>query len=190
MAFAVLSLCPSLVKADEIEPDSKENTDGFIPTAVYAEAEHLADGDNEIFDDLIRLSNGDELAEDILSYAGRYLGVPYRYGASGPRAFDCSGFTSHVFRNFDIPLQRTSRGQYTQGTEVGRDDILPGDLLFFSGRNGDSRVGHVGIATDVSDEGAVRFIHASTSRGIRYDSLDDNYFRRRYIGARRVLPEA
>lgn len=126
-------------------------------------------------------------ADDIIAYAMKYLGRPYRSGAKGPKAFDCSGFTSFVYRNFDISLSPSSSQQSVQGVKVAKADIQPGDLLFFKGRR-NSGVGHVGIAVDVDDSGNVSFIHAATSSGIRIDKLNDaGYYQKRYVGARRVL---
>ncbi len=128
------------------------------------------------------------LAGDIIDYASKFLGRPYRSGAKGPSAFDCSGFTSFVFRNFDISLSPSSRDQYRQGESISRDEIQPGDLLFFSGRRGGKTVGHVAMAVSVDDNGTVRFIHASNRGGIRHDVYPDRgYYSQRYIGARRVL---
>lgn len=127
-------------------------------------------------------------AEEVIDYASKFLGRPYRRGSGGPSSFDCSGFTSFVFRNFDIDLSHSSRAQYGQGVSVSRDDIRPGDLLFFAGRKGGKTVGHVAIATSVDENGTVNFIHASTTGGIRHDCYPDGgYYSRRFIGARRVL---
>lgn len=127
-------------------------------------------------------------ADDVIDYASKFLGRPYRRGSGGPSSFDCSGFTSFVFRNFDIDLSHSSRAQYGQGVSVSRDDIRPGDLLFFAGRKGGKTVGHVAIATSVDENGTVNFIHASTTGGIRHDCYPDGgYYSRRFIGARRVL---
>lgn len=127
-------------------------------------------------------------ASDLIEFAKQYIGRPYRRGAKGPKAFDCSGFTSFVYRNFDISLSPSSGTQSTQGEEIQRADIMPGDLLFFKGRGNNSRVGHVGIAVDVEDSGNVKFIHAATSGGIRIDNLNDaGYYQKRYVGARRVI---
>ena len=113
-------------------------------------------------------------AEEVIDYASKFLGRPYRRGSGGPKAFDCSGFTSFVFRNFDISLSRSSRDQYGQGVSISRNDIQPGDLLFFAGRRG-------GKTT-------VDFIQASTTGGIRHDRYPDGgYYSQRFIGARRVL---
>lgn len=145
-------------------------------------------GQQEIVDlDLTPIAT-DELAAQIIDYADNYLGRPYRRGAKGPSAFDCSGFTSYVFKNFDIALSPSSRAQYTQGDKIATEDVQPGDLLFFGGRAGGKTVGHVGMAVDVDDNGRIKFIHASNSKGITYDTYPDGgYYSKRFIGARRVL---
>lgn len=71
-------------------------------------------------------------ADEIIAHAMRYRGKAYRRGASGPNAFDCSGFTGFVFRKANIELKRSSREQFTQGVAVNRSDLQPGDLVFFS----------------------------------------------------------
>lgn len=131
----------------------------------------------------------DEMVSDILDYAKSFLGRPYLRGSKGPKAFDCSGFTSYVFKNFDIFLSASSSSQYGQGQGIDITEVRPGDLLFFGGSRGSTkRVGHVALAVDVDDNGTVTFIHASTGGGIRYDKYPDGgYYSRRYIGARRVI---
>lgn len=130
----------------------------------------------------------DELTGEIIDYATKHLGRPYRSGAKGPSAFDCSGFTSYVFKKFDIALSPSSRTQYTQGRKISLDEVRPGDLLFFAGRRGGKTVGHVGMVVDVNEDGSIKFIHAATSKGITYGKYPDNgYYSKRYIGARRVI---
>lgn len=133
----------------------------------------------------------DEVARQLTEYASTLLGRKYVWGATGPKSFDCSGFTSYVFRNSaGIELPRTSRMQFTRGTKVDRSDLQAGDLMFFSSpRTSKGVVGHVGIVTGVNDDGSVTFIHASTKKGITYQKFPDGgYFSRAYIGAKRVLP--
>ncbi|MDE7426511.1 MAG: C40 family peptidase [Muribaculaceae bacterium] len=131
----------------------------------------------------------DALAPRILEYASTLVGKPYRWGSTGPKSFDCSGFTSHVFSQFGLNLTRSSRTQYKEGTKVDIEEVQPGDLLFFGGRRATKTVSHVAIATDVEPEtGNIHFIHAASRGGIRYDSLQESsYFNRRFLGARRVL---
>ena len=134
----------------------------------------------------VTIDSSDELARQIIEYASKHVGRPYRYGSGGPKAFDCSGFTSYVFKNFGVDLTRSSSSQYREGEKISNKDIKPGDLLFFKGRSNKS-VGHVGMAVDVDKNGKVKFIHAATSKGVIYSTLDEDYYAKRYIGARRVL---
>ncbi|MCF0213010.1 MAG: C40 family peptidase [Muribaculaceae bacterium] len=131
------------------------------------------------------------LASKILNYANKFLGTRYRLGAAGPKAFDCSGFTSYVFRNAGgVELERSSRQQYTQGERVSVGSLRPGDLLFFSSASsGRGNVGHVAIVESVDPENnTCRFIHASTKRGVTYQTFPDNgYYSRHFIGAKRVI---
>lgn len=126
---------------------------------------------------------------DMIDYAKTLIGTRYRRGGMSPDGFDCSGFTGFVFDRFGYKLNRTSRDQYTQGEEVAADDLQPGDLVFFTGRRRNGRVGHVGIVVGVDRERrSIEFIHSSTSRGVRIDSYPDGgYFSKRYIGARRII---
>ncbi len=77
----------------------------------------------------------------IVNYAYKFLGTPYKWGGSSPSGFDCSGFTSHVYRNFGVSLPRTSRAQSSVGTNVSYNNLQAGDLVFF----GHGSVSHVGI---------------------------------------------
>lgn len=127
------------------------------------------------------------MAEELIASAKRYIGVPYRRGQSSPNGFDCSGFTSYVYKKLGIQLTRTSRSQYTEGRPVADvTQLRKGDLVFFGARR--ASVGHVGIVTDVNpDSRSFKFIHASTSQGIRVSSSNEAYYSRRYVGARRIL---
>ncbi|MDN3556354.1 C40 family peptidase [Halomonas maura] len=110
----------------------------------------------------------------------RWLGTPYRLGGTTRRGIDCSALVQHVFADtFRLPLPRTTRQQVYEGEPVARDALRPGDLVFFR-PPGVSR--HVGIYV-----GEGRFLHASTSRGVKLSSLDNRYWRRHYWQARRPL---
>lgn len=131
-----------------------------------------------------------KLADQMINYAAKFLGTRYILGATGPKAFDCSGFTSYVFRNFGITLNRTSRMQYLQGEKVNPKNLQPGDLLFFSCRSsGRGNVGHVAMVVEVDPETrSCTFIHASVKKGVTYQKFPDNgYFDRHFIGAKRIL---
>ena len=121
-------------------------------------------------------SNG----SSIVATAKKYLGYKYTYGGSSPSTgFDCSGFTSYVFKQYGISLNRTAAAQYSNGVAVSRANLQPGDLVMF----GKSGINHVAIYI-----GGGQIIHASTpSTGVRIDSLSTGYYNNNYVGARRVL---
>ena len=126
--------------------------------------------------------------QELLDYAFRFKGVRYRHGAMSPRAFDCSGFTSYVFKRFGINLNRTSGGQINDGQRVARKDLQPGDLVFFNGRAVNRRIGHVGIVTEVNkEENSFKFIHAAVRTGLTESKSTESYYSRRYMGACRVV---
>ena len=119
----------------------------------------------------------------VVEYAKQYLGYKYVLGKASPsEGFDCSGFTSYVFKHFGITLSRTSGAQASNGTKVEKSNLQLGDILIFNDSS-NSRVGHVGIYI-----GENKFIHAANpSKGVIITSLSDSYYSARYVGARRVL---
>ncbi len=127
-------------------------------------------------------------SQRLIEAAKVHIGARYRSGSCGPKAFDCSGFTSYVFKKLGITLKRSSREQSNQGENIANiSELKPGDLVFF-GRGSKRRVNHVGIVTEVNaDNGTFNFIHSSTSQGVRIDSSTDGYWMRRFINGRRVL---
>ncbi len=129
--------------------------------------------------------------EVIVKTAMQYLGVPYRSGKSSPTGFDCSGFTSYVFKQFSISLNRDSRSQFTQGTPIKKvADLRAGDLVFWKGSNRNGGVGHVGIVTEVSKTtGSFKFVHAAIHGGISVSDSREAYYSSRYVGARRILSD-
>ena len=141
--------------------------------------------DNEAYDEDYKFSDIDDMLDEAFSH----LGARYRRGQSGPGAFDCSGFTSYVFKNMGIDLNRTSRSQYTQGEAVDKDELRTGDLVFFTGSNSRGPIGHVGIVVDVEPiSGSFNFIHASI-KCVKVSNSKERYYSRRYVGARRVMGE-
>ena len=114
-------------------------------------------------------------ADDIIREAKKYIGCPYRSGSSSPRGFDCSGFTSYVFRQLGIQLGRSSRDQIHDGTNVKKSELRKGDLVLFTGSRNHRTIGHVGIVTEVMDDGDFRFIHA-TRKGIVIDGFKSSAY--------------
>lgn len=128
------------------------------------------------------------LISDLLGEAKRYIGRPYVHGAKGPKAFDCSGFTSYVYRQFGFNISPSSRTQYTEGIDVDRKDLRKGDLVFFTSRRSGKNVGHVGIVVSADNiTGDFKFIHASI-KGVKISDFE-GYYLGRYIGARRIITQ-
>ena len=119
--------------------------------------------------------NGGSVVETAKSYIGK---AKYVYGASGPSSFDCSGFTSYVYKQYGVSLNRTAAGQYSNGVAVSKDQLQPGDLVMF----GKSGINHVGIYI-----GGGQMVHAANpSRGVTTDTINSGYYGNSYVGARRV----
>lgn len=125
-----------------------------------------------------------ESAEKAAERALNFIGIRYRRGGSSPETgFDCSGFVSHVFKTIGTALPRTAREMSHQGETVNKDELQPGDLVFFNTMR--RTFSHVGIYL-----GNQQFIHAPASGGrIRIDDLREKYWGKRYNGARRLSGE-
>ena len=121
-----------------------------------------------------------ELAQCSLQVAAQYLGTPYVYGGTTPAGFDCSGFTMYVYSQLGISLPHSSKSQASCGIEVSRDELLPGDLVFFNTTG--SGISHVGIYA-----GNGMFIHSPLSgSSVCYSSMNTPYYTGRFVTARRV----
>lgn len=122
----------------------------------------------------------------IVALAKQYIGCPYVYGASGPRAFDCSGFTSYIYRQMGISIPHGATSQYRSGTPVSRENIQVGDLVFISdpAYTMGYPVSHVGIYI-----GNGQFIHASSNRGegVTISNIFSGHYGNYYAGARRYM---
>ncbi len=134
-------------------------------------------------------SETEELLNDLLSEARSHMGKRYSRGSKGPIAFDCSGFSSYVYRQFGYSLSPSSRDQYNQGEKVDRKELRKGDLVFFKGRSTKGGVGHVGIVVDADEKGNFTFIHAATSKGITVSNCNEPYYASRFVGGKRVINE-
>jgi len=107
-------------------------------------------------------------------------GTPYRNGGSNPSGFDCSGFVQYVFAQHGRALPREVKDQFQLGKRVDRDDVKPGDLIFF--QTVSKGASHVGIAL-----GGDEFVHAPSARGVvRVEKYTGGYWAARWIGARRI----
>ena len=136
----------------------------------------------------IKPSSSENLNIDVLiNRAKKQLGVKYRSGGTEPSSgFDCSGFTKYVFAPYDIKLGSNSTQQSAQGIDISKSKAIGGDLIFFNGaKEGSGSVGHVGIIIENTNN-EIKFIHASSSKGIMISSLNEKYFANRFVKIKRV----
>lgn len=131
-------------------------------------------------------------ADSLITECKKLLGTPYHYGSGGPKTFDCSGYTSYVYRKFGYTLDHSSSGQARQGRKVDGpwSNLKKGDLVIFTARHNSDRIGHVGIFIETDSTGKdFTFIHAAVKGGVIISHITEPYYSERYVGARRILPE-
>ncbi len=126
--------------------------------------------------------------DSLLRHAHTCLGKKYRYSGKSPKTgFDCAGFVFYNFKKFGVTLPYSSCEQIKRGTKVKKGEAQPGDLIFFQGRSTKSkRAGHVGIVVKRLSDDTIYFIHAAVTGGVRYDSTEGLYYKKRFIGLRRL----
>ena len=121
----------------------------------------------------------------LLDTAFSYLGTPYKHAGVTRKGMDCSGFVSTTFKAIDVPLSRSSQEMATQGKRIKLKNVRVGDLLFFKTLR-HNRISHVGMVVDVQDR-EIKFIHASSKRGVVISSLSENYYKKAFRMAKRVM---
>lgn len=129
------------------------------------------------------ISVGSAFAETPLSSAvNAGLGAPYKYAGTTLKGFDCSGYTAWVFNKLGVALPHTSKGQAHEGVWVDKENLRPGDLVFFD-TSGGAGISHVGVFV-----GDGKFYH-SADQGVTISKLSESYYAKRYVTARRVLSD-
>jgi len=130
---------------------------------------------------IVREERKESLFRKIVELAKSLLGIRYRRGGTNKNGFDCSGFVQHVYGTFSFPLPRSATEQFKVGFPISKEELLEGDLLFFQTRKRPFP-SHVGIYI-----GDNQFIHASSGkRRVTITDLDDPYYKKRFVGARRI----
>ena len=119
--------------------------------------------------------------KNVIAQARQFIGLKYIWGGTSSYGFDCSGFMFRLYQSQGIYIPRNSTSQSQEGLAIGKQNLLPGDLLFFSTENGKGYIHHVGMYI-----GNGIMIHAPSSNSeIKETRIDDNPYREEYWGARR-----
>ena len=125
------------------------------------------------------------VAQKAVKAAWSYKGTKYKYGGISKKGIDCSGLMCQAYKTAGVTLPRTSSAQSKFGVRKYIGELAPGDLVFFGAKPKSKKITHVGMVTRITKEG-VFFIHASSSRGVIEDNLGSDYYRDRYVLARRI----
>ena len=116
----------------------------------------------------------------VIATAKKYIGTPYKFGGTTPKAFDCSGYLQYVFQENGMTLPRTADEQFKLGKSAKTAELEAGDLVFFE--TYEPGASHCGIYL-----GGGKFIHASTSKGVRIDELSGDYWNTHYYGGKHIV---
>lgn len=131
-------------------------------------------------------NSDDSPANTIVNTALKFDGVKYKYGGTSKKGMDCSGLVVTAFKSEDIVLPRTTSQLKSSGHWVDLKEVKKGDLLFFATKKNSRKVNHVGIVTSTK-KNEVKFIHASTSKGVITSLLSERYWYFAFVQARRIL---
>jgi len=141
--------------------------------------------------DNTNLISNDVSADDLLGFAQTLIGTRYRSASSNPEhGFDCSGFVSYVFKNFNFNVPRSSCEFISVGEKIKLVDAKPGDIILFTGTSKRSRrVGHIAIMMS-NEESGVTFIHSTSGKehGVTISNMDDRY-KHRFVQVIRLLKQ-
>lgn len=163
----------------------------LIFLSVFSKAARLSEMDDLSITDSVKIKNFAlnhiSLTDSVVNYGKMFLNTPYHFGSPGVSSFDCSGFTSFVYRNFGYNLEHSSSDQAKQFDSIDRSQLKTGDLVFFSGSRRSKRIGHVGIVTVAKENGEFDFIHAASHKGVTISNSNEEYYTRRFVKASRVV---
>lgn len=122
----------------------------------------------------------------IIDYAKQFEGIRYKWGGTTKSGMDCSGLVFESFKSYNILLPRISRDMAKKGNKIQLKKVLKGDLLFFKTGNRRNSINHVGLIVDIIDND-IKFIHATTGKGVIISGLNETYWLEAFYEARRIL---
>jgi len=133
-----------------------------------------------------RVSNSSK-SSYIIDYAKQFEGVRYKWGGTTKLGMDCSGLIYESFKSANISLPRISRDMAKKGNKIKLKEVHKGDLLFFkTGKNRRNAINHVGLIVDIRNND-IKFIHATSSKGVIISGLNEGYWLKAFYEARRIL---
>ncbi len=163
--------------SQKIEPEEQPEFDEIPTEDIKIDKQKFAEEFANLEQSNIPLSTKEKILLEII----KYLKTPYKYGGKSINGMDCSGFTSSVYMNsLNLTLPRSAREQFQIGEKIGKDSLAFGDLVFFN-TSRKVKPGHVGIYI-----GDNKFAHASRKKGVEITSLEEKYYKIRYMGAKRI----
>lgn len=124
--------------------------------------------------------------DHVIATGKSYIGTPYRYGGNTKAGIDCSGLIQNSYKTIGVKLPRTAKEQSKIGNKKGWDHLRPGDIVYFKFKEKGNKWYHSGMITKVSDS-SIKFIHASSSRGVVESELLSDYYRKNVKNFRRVI---
>lgn len=122
----------------------------------------------------------------VVNTAKSYVGTPYKYGGMSRNGMDCSGLVYTSYQAIEKQVPRTAALMAESGKSVNRNQLREGDLVFFNAKDKGNKINHVGMVVSVSRD-EVLFVHSTTSRGVRIDSLQSGYWSPRFRKAVRIM---
>lgn len=134
----------------------------------------------------IKVVSNKSKADYIIDYAKQFQGVRYKWGGTTKSGMDCSGLIYESFKSSNISLPRVSRDIAKKGNKIQLKKVHKGDLLFFKTGNRRNSINHVGLIVDIRDND-IKFIHATTSKGVIISGLNEAYWLKAFYEARRIL---
>ncbi|MFC7356635.1 C40 family peptidase [Jejudonia soesokkakensis] len=184
LAFAIAS-CGSSKKTTKTIVVTKEGTPNRTKKVEQKKKDDIIIVTTTEADEVITAETNTKLLKKIIKNAETFEGTPYKFGGTTDQGMDCSGLVFTAFQQENVILPRISREMATRGVEIQLSEAEEGDLVFFktSSRN---RINHVGIVTKIKDD-IIYFIHSTTSRGVITSSMLENYWKKAFVGIRRVI---
>ncbi|WP_407309423.1 C40 family peptidase [Desulfosporosinus sp. SB140] len=172
---------PEVIEATKEANQSQTNNEQSVKNSPNSssQAVHTAQTASAKTQPKEQVSRGNDDSSDIIDHAVSLVGTPYVFGGTSRKGFDCSGFTQYIYAGSGVSLPRTSYAQYASGVSISKNELQPGDLVFFSTYS--KGASHVGIYI-----GGGRFVHADNPRvGVTITNLSNSFYTEHYLGARR-----